>query len=341
MPSSRSSGSLLALAAMICVGSSVAVSQALVDAPLFTVQALRYTLAAGLLLTVVRVTRRGIPRPHGIEWVWLVAVAGTGLVLFNVAVVRGVAHAEPAVIGIAVASVPLLLAVVGPLLNRMRPAPTVVLAAAVVTVGAVLVHGGGRTDAAGLGWAAVVLLTEVAFTLLAMPVLARLGPWSVSLHTTWIAAVGLGVLGVTVEGSTAVFALRADDIAAGAHLAVVVTALAFVLWYSAVGQIGPGRAGLATGVVPVVAAGGGVLLGASPPGPVVWLGVAVVAAGLVLGLRAGDERAVTHRGRSATTCQTGRTSRRVAWSTTREAGARPHLPAPMLPELDAGSESGR
>lgn len=149
---------------------------------------------------------------------------------------------------------PLLLAVVGPLLNRMRPAPAVVLAAAVVTVGAVLVYGGGRTDAAGLGWAAVVLLTEVASTLLAMPVLARLGPWSVSLHTTWIAAVGLGVLGVTVEGLTAVFALRADDIAAGAHLAVVVTALAFVLWYSAVGQIGPGRAGLATGVVPVVAA---------------------------------------------------------------------------------------
>lgn len=111
----------------------------------------------------------------GGRWAWLGGVAGSGLVLFNVAVVRGVEHAEPAVIGIAVASVPLLLAVVGPLLSRSRPAPVVVVAAGVVTAGAALVHGGGRTDAAGLGWAAVVLLTEAAFPLLAVPVLARLG----------------------------------------------------------------------------------------------------------------------------------------------------------------------
>ena len=40
------SGALLAAAAMTCVGSSVAVSQALTTAPLFTVQAVRYALAA-------------------------------------------------------------------------------------------------------------------------------------------------------------------------------------------------------------------------------------------------------------------------------------------------------
>ena len=34
---------------MTCVGSSVAVSTAIVDAPLFTVQAVRYALAAVLL----------------------------------------------------------------------------------------------------------------------------------------------------------------------------------------------------------------------------------------------------------------------------------------------------
>lgn len=293
MPHDRSvatlrTGSLLACAAMSCVGSSVAVSQTIVDAPLFTLQAVRYALATCLLLGLASVLRRPLPRPRGIEWLWICGVAATGLVLFNLAVVRGVAHAEPAVIGVAVAAVPLALAVAGPLLSGARPAGTVVVGAAVVTVGAILVQGGGRTDAAGLGWALLVLLCEIAFTLLAVPVLGRLGPWAVSLHAVWIASVALALLGVTVEGPGAVAALDPGDLLAAVHLAVVVTALAFVLWYSAVGRLGAGRAGLFTGVVPVVAAIGGVLLGGPVPALPVWLGTAAVAAGLLIGLRSGD-----------------------------------------------------
>ena len=63
----------------------------------------------------------------------------------------------------------------------------------------------------------------------------------------------------------------------------MVTALAFVLWYSAVGRLGAGRAGLFTGVVPVTAAGGGMLLGGPVPAPTVWLGILVVGAGLAIG----------------------------------------------------------
>jgi drug/metabolite transporter (DMT)-like permease len=280
----RRSGSVLAAAAMCCVGSSVAVSATIVDAPLFTLQAVRYALAAALLWLLARLTGRRLPRPHGREWAWLAGVAATGLVLFNVGIVHGVAHAEPAVIGVAVAAVPLVLAVVGPLVAGTRPAPAVVVGAVAVSVGAALVAGGGRTDAAGLGWAAVVLACEVAFTLLAVPVLGRLGAWSVSLWTSRLAAAGLVVLGVVVEGPAAVTALDAGDLLATVHLAVVVTALAFVLWYTAVSRIGADRAGLFTGMAPAAAATGGVLLGDPVPGPAVWAGVALVTAGLSLGL---------------------------------------------------------
>ena len=271
---------------MVCVGSSVAVSQTIVDAPLFTLQAVRYALAAVLLLVLARVGRRRLPRPHGWEWAWLAGVAATGLVLFNVGIVRGVEHAEPAVIGVAVAAVPLVLAVAGPLAARIRPTAAVVAGAVVVSIGAALVSGGGRTDGAGLGWAAVVLACEAAFTLLAVPVLGRLGPWAVSLHAVWIAAVALAVLGVLVDGHSAVAALDARDLLAAAYLAVVVTALAFVLWYGAVGRIGAARAGLFTGVVPVTAALGGVLLGGPAPAASVWVGTAVVAVGLTVGFGA-------------------------------------------------------
>jgi drug/metabolite transporter (DMT)-like permease len=269
---------------MACVGSSVAVSTTITDAPLFTLQAVRYAVAAVLLAALVRLAGPRPPRPRGREWAWLGGVAATGLVLFNVGIVHGVAHAEPAVIGVAVAAVPLVLAVVGPLVTGVRPAPAVVLGAAVVSAGAALVSGGGRADAVGLGWAGVVLACEVAFTLLAVPVLGRLGAWAVSLWTSRIAAVALAVLGVLREGPRAVLTLDAGDLLAAAHLAVVVTALAFVLWYTAVSRIGADRAGLFTGVAPVAAAAGGVLLGGPVPAVAVWAGVALVAAGLTVGL---------------------------------------------------------
>lgn len=272
--------------AMASVGGSVAVSGLLADAPVFTAQALRYTAACLLLLALARLTGNRVRSPRGTEWLWLSGVAAVGLVLFNVALVRGAAHAEPAALGVAVASVPVVLAIVGPLLEGRRPAPPAVLAAAVVTAGAVLVQSGGRTDLAGLGFAATVLACEVGFTLLAVPVLRRHGPWGVSVHACWIAAAQLVVLAIATEGPTAVTALRVPHLLAMAYLAVVLTAIAFVLWYSAVGHLGTALAGLLTGVAPVAAAAVGVLLGAPVPGPAVWAGTAMVVAGLLVGVRA-------------------------------------------------------
>lgn len=273
------------VAAMMLVGGSVGVSHALVDAPLFTAQAIRYAAATLLLYAVARWSRASIARPRGVEWVWLAGIAATGLALFNVAIVRGVAHAEPAVIAVAVACVPILIGLIGPLLERQRPRATILVAALVVTVGGVLVQGAGRTDAAGVGWAAVTLLCEAAFTVLAVPVLRRHGAWGVSLHAVWIASIMLGVLGVTTEGPTAPARFTAADWAAMAYLAVMVTAVAFVCWYSSVSALGAARAGLLTGIAPISAALTGIVTVGQVPAPLVWLGMLVVICGLAGGFR--------------------------------------------------------
>lgn len=288
---------------MALVGSSVTVSRSLVGAPLFASQAVRYAAAALILIALARVARVPLVRPRGREWLWLAGIAGTGLVLFNVAVVRGVAHAEPAVIAVAVASVPILLGLVGPLLEGRRPSRRVLLAAPVVVAGAVLVEGTGRTDAAGVGWAALALACEAGFTLLAVPVLGRHGAWGVSVHAVWLGAVMLAGLALFTEppvpgspSGPAAFvsglgSLTAGQWAAVGYLAVLVTAVAFLLWYRTVAAVGSGRAGLLTGVAPLAAAGAGMLGGGGAPGPAVWLGLAVVIAGLALGLRGGGARA--------------------------------------------------
>lgn len=274
---------------MVCVGGSVAVSSVLAGAPVLTAEAVRYGGACLILVALACLTGRRLSRPRGAEWLWLSGIAVTGLVVFNLALVEGSRHAEPAVLGVAVACVPALLAVIGPLLEGSRPRSSLVAAALVVTCGAGLVQGLGRTDAIGVAWAAVVFGCEAAFTLLAIPVLGRHGPWGVSVHATWLATAMFAVLAVAREGPAAVTRLSRPDWLAVGYLAVAVTAVAFVLWYSSVRRLGASRAGLLTGIAPVAAAATGVLLGGAAPRPLVWAGIAVVAAGLAYGFREGKD----------------------------------------------------
>lgn len=281
----RPASLITGIAAMALVAGSVGVSRALTSAPLLSAQAIRYGAAVAVLLVVARSARVPILRPRGREWLWLAGIAATGLVLFNVAIVRGVAHAEPAVIAVAVACVPVLLGLIGPLAERQAPSRRILLAALVVTGGSVLVEGAGRTDAIGVAWAAVALLCEAAFTLLAVPVLPRHGAWGVSVHSAWIGALMLSVLGAVTEGPAAATRLTAADWAAMGYLAVMVTAVAFVLWYSTVAALGAGPVGLLAGIAPVSAAVTGTVTGSQAPHLLVWLGILVVICGLAGGLR--------------------------------------------------------
>ena len=189
---------------MVCVGGSVAVSSVLAGAPVYTAEAVRYGAACLLLVALARLTGRRVRGRAKTEWLWLSGIAVTGLVVFNLALVEGSRHAEPAVLGVAVACVPAVLALVGPLLEGTRPQTAAVAAALVVTAGAGLVQGLGRTDAIGVAWAVAVFGCEAAFTLLAIPVLGRHGPWGVSVHATWLATVMFAVLGAINEGPHAV-----------------------------------------------------------------------------------------------------------------------------------------
>jgi drug/metabolite transporter (DMT)-like permease len=276
-------------AAMVLVGGSVAVSALLQDAPMHTAQAVRYAVACLLLVAWARLRGIAVLRPVSAEGLWLAGVAATGLVLFNVGLVEGSAHAEPAVLAVAVASVPIVLGVVGPVLERVRPTTRMLVAAGVVTAGAAVVHGFGRSDGTGLLWALLVLVCEAGFTLLAVPVLRRHGPVGVSVWATATAAGVFAALGLSLEGPTAVLRLTTTHLLAAAFLAVAVTAVAFVLWYGAVQRLGSARAGLLTGAAPISAALVAAALAGAPPAPAVWVGLGLVAGGLGVGLWRGRQ----------------------------------------------------
>ncbi len=93
------------------------------------------------------------------------------------------------------------------------------------------------------------------------------------------------VLALRLEGVCAATDLESDDLLAIGYLAVGVTAVAFILWYSCVHSLGSGRAGLLTGIAPFAAAAIGVPVNGAIPGSAVWAGLALIVVGLGVGLR--------------------------------------------------------
>jgi drug/metabolite transporter (DMT)-like permease len=256
-------------------------------------QAVRYAIASVILVVGAVVFRQRVRAPSGREWLWLLGVALTGLVLFNIAVIRSVEYSEPAAAAVLIGAVPLVLVLAESVRTRRRPSSLLLIGAVLVVVGAALVQGGGRTSPEGAAWAVVALACEAAFTLLAVPVLGRLGAIGVSVHTTWMAALMLGLLAVGIDGPAALPAMDRGEVFALAYFAIVVTALAFLLWYSAVGRLGPGTAGLFAGLMPVAAALTGVIPGLTTVTPTVIGGSCIVGAGIAIGLAAQADRSVS------------------------------------------------
>ncbi|MBO2446893.1 DMT family transporter [Actinomadura barringtoniae] len=283
-------GTIFAAVAMSCVGSLTAVSATIADYPVFGGQAVRYTVAAALLLAAARLTERRTgrraPRLTLRDLFLLIALAGTGLAAFNVCIVAATQDGtSPATIGTVIATVPIVLAVVGPLLDGRRPAPLVVVSACVVASGAALANGLGSGTPRGLLLSLGALGGEVCFSLLAVPLLPKLGALRVSAYSAALAVPMLALAGLVTDGTAMLRMPTAAETLGFTYLSVIVTTVAFFLWYDAIGRLGADRAGLFAGMIPVSAVVTTVLLGLGRPGPADLAGAALVAAGVVIGLR--------------------------------------------------------
>lgn len=276
-------GSVGAAAAMFAVGTLAASSSVINRYPLYGGQALRYALAALILLAVARARGLRPVRPTPLDGLLLAALAATGLVGFNLCVIQATRHASPTLVGTIVGAVPVVLALVGPLLTRSRPSGRVLVAAAVVVAGAAVTTGLGSGSPTGLLYAIGALACEACFSLLAIPLLPRLGPVRVSAYTQVIAVPLLLIAGAT-DGGGLLRMPTAAEAAAVVYLGTVVSAGAFLLWYDALPRLGADRAGLFAGMVPVGAIVTTTLLGLGTPTVTELGGATAVIAGLAVGL---------------------------------------------------------
>jgi len=285
-------GALFCTAGMLVLGSSVSISRLILDYPTLTGQTLRYAVAAALLALLVRYVPRlsGSRRPlarqrlTGRDRALLAALAATGLVAFNICVLAALRHADAATVGTIVGAAPLALALLGPLLRGTRPTGRLVLAAGIVVAGTATVHGTGTADAVGLAACAGALAGEVAFSLIAAALLDRLGAVRLSAYSCGL-AVPMFALAALVAGEASRWRLpTAAETAALGYLAVMLTVVAFLAWFTGLRRLGVERAGMFIGVLPIATLVSAALLDREPPSAGQSLGVLIVAAGLAIGL---------------------------------------------------------
>ncbi|MEV0823420.1 DMT family transporter [Nonomuraea rubra] len=290
MRNGMKNGIVGAAAAMFLVGTLAGVSGLVGAYPIYGGQAVRYLVASVILLVITRVLGLRFVRMTWRETLCLLGLTLLGLVFFNVAVVESTRASGPALVGTVLGTVPLALALAGG-----RPAPRLLVGAGVVVAGATLATGLGSGTQESLLWALGALVGEVSFSLLAIPLLPKLGPIRVSAYSTTLAVPMLAVVGLADAGTGMLRVPTLAEALGFAYLAVVVTVVAFFLWYTSLPKLGPGRAGLFAGLIPVAAIVTGAVLGVAMPTAYDLLGAGLVVAGILIGLsaeRAGARAAV-------------------------------------------------
>jgi drug/metabolite transporter (DMT)-like permease len=284
-------GAGLAAGAVLLIGGSVAASTLLGGYPVLGGQAIRYLVAGLLLAAWARLRRVPLPRPAGREWAWLAGLAVIGLAGCSVLLIEATRVADPASVGIVIGAAPLVIVIAAAVAAGKRPTRRVLFAAAVVTAGSAAAQLGG---ASGPTWSVTGLLLSAGAlggaagsSLLAAPVLARLGPLAVTIY-----ACGLAGLLLLATAAVASFAggppiLRAPSttqLAALSYLAVAVTAVVFLAWYGAMERLGVDRTGLFNGLIPIASLAAVALTGTGTITPPQCLAALTVLAGVIVGL---------------------------------------------------------
>ena len=247
----------------------------------------RTVVAALLLLPIAAV--RGELRPLLPYWAPLVAFAGIEIALPWVLLGAAETEVSSSLTGLLIAAVPLVAAVIATSTGaeRLRLTSGAGLALGVVGVAAIVgvnIEGAHAIPLAEIGLVAICYAVGPAILQRWLSGLPALGVIAVSLLLPAVVYVPFAATSVPDERPSAA------AFASVLTLAVVCTALAFLLFFALIGEVGPVRATVITYVNPAVAAVLGILILDERFTIGMAIGFALVLAGSVLATRRGGER---------------------------------------------------
>jgi drug/metabolite transporter (DMT)-like permease len=244
----------------------------------------RTVIATFLLLPIAAF--RGELRPLLPYWLPLVAFAGIEIALPWVLLGAAETEVSSSLTGLLIAAVPLVAALIATSTGaeRLRPVSALGLGIGIVGVAAIVgvnLEGARVVPLVEIGLVAVCYAVGPAILQRWLSGLPALGVIAASLLLTAVVYVPFAAFSVPKEMPSAA------ALASVAALAVVCTALAFLIFFALIGEVGPVRATVITYVNPAIAAALGVLILDERFTVGMALGFALVLAGSVLATRHG------------------------------------------------------
>lgn len=254
----------------------------------FVYVALR-TVVGTVVFTGLAVRFEGSVRIARADTRALVACAAFGIVAYQACLVLAVERSTASTSALAYGTVPIFVALFARLARAERLAPRVVVAAVVSFGGVALValgaEGGLSGSPGGIGLAVAAALSWGAYTVAVVPLMARYSALRVS-----AAVLLVGVVPLTAVASVQLVREQWSEVGALAWLAVgyglvLAYVLNTLLWYTAVGRVGPSRSALYANLQPFLGAVFALALLSERLGAVQVAGGVVIAASIAFARR--------------------------------------------------------
>ncbi|MBM3115130.1 DMT family transporter [Jeongeupia naejangsanensis] len=259
---------LCLIAAMLMVGSNVGIGKAIVATmPVLLFALLRFVVGVTVLAPVYRPSR--LRRVSRAEWRNLFLQALFGTFLFTLLMLYGVRHTSALAAGVITSTIPAVVILLAWGMLGERPSPRAMLAVA-LAMGGVLIVNLARSDGDGgslfgnlLVFGAV--LCESLYVILSRRLTQTLPAIEICAYTHGIGLLLMLPLGVFASLSFDFTAVRLETWGLVIWYGLAASVFSFWLWMKGIRHVPGQMAGVFTAVLPVAAAGYGILvLGEQP-----------------------------------------------------------------------------
>ncbi len=259
--------------------------------------ALRFPLAAGFLVLLMRLTR-GIHWPNPGDRLRVVGLGLLGNVVYQLLFIFGLAWTSAGNASLPLSTTPVWTALLSTAVGHERLASRVWLGIGAAVGGMLLVVSGGDGFSFGSetlrGDLLMILasMTWAAYTVGGRPLIQRYGAMAVTSWTLWAGATGLVLIGIPAVLRTDFGSVSLASWGALVYAGILAISVAYALWNRGVRRLGNARTAIYSNTVPVVALlAAWIGLGEVPTTPQI-VGAVVILSGLTLA-RTGRPRAAS------------------------------------------------
>lgn len=288
----------LVLMALFWGGTFVAGRMATAEIPPATAALWRFGLAALSLVVVVYAVEGGLPRLDGREWKAVLLLGFTGVFIFSLCFMYGLARVPASRGSLIMALNPAVTLLASAAIFRERLTRNKVAGVAIALFGVLVVLGRGdlaHLFSGGIGAGEIILfgcpISWAIYTLAARHLLPNRSPLAVTAYAC-LTGSGMLVVATTFIGGLVPPAASWQAWSAVVFTGLFGTAVALVWFYQGVRALGPARTAVFINLVPVFAIALGVMLLGEALEASMLIGGAIVIAGIYLLNRPERTRAV-------------------------------------------------